>query len=237
MNWNIVISWKLLSDALSMLYEYTRPGITGRELNRIFVEYCRINNCKAAFLGFQWFPKALCVSIDDCLVHGIPDDTMITDTSLVKIDVGIDYRGAYTDAAIARWPAHQHIIDFTKWALDSAVSIIKPWLSIYDLGAHIQHSVESQWWSIIRSLTGHGVGKKIHDKPNIYNYAETSAKNQFLKAGMILAIEPITAVTSVDYIIGTNNRNLYTTDGDMWCQREYTVHVTQDWCEVIAGMR
>jgi methionyl aminopeptidase len=122
--------------------------------------------------------------------------------------------------------------------LEEGIKIIKPWVSLWEYGKKVYETVTSAGAHIIKPLTGHGVGEHVHEGPYVYNYPERKAQNIFFKQGMVLALEPITALTSTDFREKKwNHRNLYTTKGDLWAQREYTVVVTSGGVEVLAGVR
>jgi methionyl aminopeptidase len=237
-------SWILLTDILTQLHEFVRPWQTLLEYDILVRNFCIANDCKPAFLWYNGFPWALCTSVNDCLVHWIPDHYRVVEWDLIKLDVWIKLNWVYTDAAIAVvvwwWicnPAAQHLIDITKSALDAAVLAMKPWVSFFDIWKTISETVHSWWGSIVSSLSWHWVGKKIHDTPYVFNYPEKSAKSIKVRQWMSLAIEPITALWSKEYMTDkVNNRNLYTELGDLWCQWEYTVLVWQSTTEIIAGL-
>jgi len=235
-------SGQYLSEILQTLAQHSIEWITLLELDQIAQQYCTQHNIKASFRGHQGFPAHVCLSLNDCLVHGIPDKTILKKWDLLKIDMWITHNKMISDSAVSvvvGWsstnPKAQHLSTITKQALDTWILLIWPWVSIYDRGKHVEQTLTNNNCSIIYSLCWHGVGRKLREAPFIYNYAEQEAKKIKFRSGMIIALEPITAITSTDYRTkGTNDRNLYTTDGDLGCQREYSLLVTDNGCDILA---
>jgi methionyl aminopeptidase len=238
-------SGQYLTEILQILRDAAQSWVSLLELDQIAELYCKKHNIKASFRGHQWFPNHVCLSLGDCLVHGIPDATVLKDGDFLKIDMGITHKGMISDAAVSvviGWdhtnPLAQDLSLITKQALDRGIVLLWPWVSVYDWGKQIEQYMSQHHYSVIHSLCGHGVGRKLREPPFIYNYADQEGKKTKFRPGMIVALEPITAVTSTDYRTkGKNTWNLYTTDGDLGCQREYTLLITENGCEVLAGVQ
>ena len=234
-----------LTEILTILRDAAKPWVSLLELDQIAELYCKEHNIKAAFRGHQWFPAHVCLSIDDCLVHGIPDQTVLKEWDFLKIDMGITHKGMISDAAVSvvvGWddknPLAADLSRVTKEALDMGIQLLWPWVSVYDWGKQIEQYMNKHGYSVIHSLCGHGVGRKLREPPFIYNYADQDGKKSKFRPGMIIALEPITAVTSTDYKTkGKNTWNLYTTDGDLGCQWEYSILITDTGYEVLAGVQ
>lgn len=134
-------------------------------------------------------------------------------------------------------PKAWELVSVTKQSLDNWIKHIQPGQSLFSLWNTIGETVRNGGFSIIKTLTGHGVGKTLHESPTVYNYGHPSLKKIIAKPGMVIAIEPITAYTSTQYVQDPHNWwNLYTQDGDIWAQREYTIVITENWYEVVAGI-
>lgn len=238
-------SWKYLSEVLQILRDAAQPWVSLLELDQIAGQYCNKHNVRPSFRGHQWFPGNVCLSIDDCLVHGIPDHTILKDWDFLKIDMGITHQHMISDSAISLvvgWDQHNllaaDLSRVTKESLDQGIQLLGPWVSVFDWGKSVEQYMHKHGYSVIQSLCGHGVGRKLREEPYIYNYAERDAKSIKFRSGMIIALEPITAITSTDYRNKPiNDRNLYTTDGDLWCQREYSLLITDHGYEVLAGVQ
>jgi len=235
--------WVYHNELLQLLYEKAIAGVRLSQLEKIASDYLISHKIKSAFKWFHWFPAQTCLSVNNCLVHGIPDEYTLKNGDLLKIDIGIIYKGMVTDAAVSKIiGGHQtnkaaaELMRTTKAALDNSLEMIKPWVSLMEYGRKVESLVVEKWCSIVRSLTWHGVGKWVHEDPWVANYADHRLRHITFKPGMVLALEPITAEHSTDYIVHTNKRNLITKHGDLWCQREYTVVVTEKWVEILAGL-
>lgn len=237
-------SWQYLTEVLQMMYQAIQPGMTLRQIEDIAIRYVEQHNLIAAFKWYGGFPGYCCTSLNDCLVHGIPDRTVIKEGDLLKVDMGINYRGAISDAAfsIVVWwadtnPQAQHIIDTAKWALDAGMEMVRNGNFVSSYSEVVADVVHTNKCSVIKDLTGHGVGVKVHEDPHIYNYPHPSGYKVRFKPGMVIALEPIIAVTSTHYIEDKiNKRNLYTEHGDLGAQREYTVAITDNGTEILAGI-
>ncbi len=237
-------SWKYLNELLYKLYHASISGITLIELEFIAEDYIKKHNIKWAFKHYQGFPANLCLSVNDCVVHGIPNDYILKNWDLLKIDCGINYKWGITDSAISIviwWeltnPLAHNLVVATKKALDWWLEFIWPKQPLIHYSRHIYTSVTNAGFSVIEKLTWHGVGNKVHEDPHVYNIPHPSMKNTFLQSWMVLALEPITAITSKDFELQSHNdRNLYCKNWDLGAQWEYTVLVTNNGYEILSGI-
>ena len=239
---NIRISGKHLTALLYLLHTKAKAGISLIELEFVAEHYIKTNNLKWAFKWYQWFPANLCLSVNDCVVHGIPDQYVLKNWDLLKIDCGITYKWWITDSAItipiwgeAANPLGYDLAKATKKSLDEAIKYIWPGKAIYEYSQHVYQIITSAWFSVLGKLTWHGVGNKVHEGPHIYNIPNPEMKKIFFQPGMVLAFEPITAVSSTDFVNRPgNDRNLYCKGRDLWAQREYTILITEKWYEILS---
>ncbi|MCF7834578.1 type I methionyl aminopeptidase [Candidatus Gracilibacteria bacterium] len=241
---NIRQSGAYLTELLIMLRDYSRAGIALIELEIIAEEFMKKNKVKGAFKGYQGFPANLCLSVNNCIVHGIPDDYVLKNGDLLKIDCGVNYKGGISDAAISVLiggemtnPNAWELIQATKNALDEGIKKIISGKKIYDYSRTVNDEIKKSGFKVIKKLTGHGVGNAVHERPYIYNRPHPDTQKIDFKSGMVIALEPITAISSDDFVEGGNGRNLYTKNGDLGAQREYTVVVTDKGCEILAGIQ
>lgn len=241
---NIRTSCQYLNDLMRILYQHIEPGMTLLQVEAIMTDFLEKRHLRSAFYGYEGFPGQLCLSNNDCVVHGIPDKTILKAWDLLKVDLGIDYRGGISDSAfsiVVGWaaanPEAQKLIDITKQALDRWLEHVKSWAKVVEYAQVVQEHVYAQGMTLIKDLTWHGVGNDLHEDPYIYNYPHPSTyKTQFV-SGMVVALEPITAQSSEDFIEDpTNERNLYTEHGDLGAQWEYTVYVSDNWPEIRAWL-
>lgn len=235
---------KYLTELLELIRTHTRPWVMGIELEQRAQVFIDQHGLQGAFKGYNQFPANLCLSINDCLVHGIPDDTMLQEGDLVKVDAGIIYQQGIADAAISiivGWPRTNPqadaLVQATKWALDSGLTHVQPGISLYAFGNHVFTHLHKKWFQVIKHLTGHGVGTAVHEAPHIYNWPHPPTRQQYFQQDMVVALEPITSIKSHDFVEDPENgRNLYTEKGDLGAQREYTVHITDNGPEILAGV-
>ncbi len=241
---NIRIAGKHLTTLLWIIQKECTAGKRLLDLEKIAEDYIGQNWLKGAFKWYHGFPANLCLSNNDCLVHGIPDDTRLVNGDVLKIDCGITYKKWIADSAITVivWGEHTNaqwaqLLEATKNWLDHCLQFVQPGNTLWQRGQNINNYIEDAGFTIIKHLTGHGVGTKVHEAPHIYNRAHPDTKNIRFEPGMVVALEPITAITSDDFYEGDNKRNLYTNEGDIGAQWEYTVLITEDGHEVLAGIQ
>lgn len=240
----IRVSWQYLTELLHLTYQHCTPDTMLRDIEQIVIDYISKHKLIAAFKWFWWFPGYLCTSLNDCVVHGIPDRTLLKPGDVLKVDIGINYRGAISDAAytivVGGWdtnPSGQLLIDVTKWSLDAGIQAVQPWNLIAQYGEAVSDYIYDNNHTLIKNLTWHGVWTYVHEDPYIYNYPHPSGYKIRFVPGMVVALEPITAQTSESYIEDKiNKRNLYTKHGDLGAQREYTVAIWDNGPEILAGI-
>lgn len=242
---NIKEAGKYLNELLYINQQNAKAGTKLLELEEKTESYLKKNNLKWSFKGYQWFPTNLCLSVNDCVVHWIPDDYILKNGDLLKIDCGITYKWNIADAAISiivggshTNPLAEKLVNVTKSWLDHCLHHLKPENTVHTYSSEIFNYITSRGCSVIKALTWHGVGNAVHEPPYIYNRPHPETSKTLLQEGMVLAIEPITAISSEDFVEGKhNNRNLYTKNGDLWAQREYTIHITNNGNEILAWIK
>lgn len=235
---------KLLNELLLLTAAGAQPWVTLSALEDKAQLFLDANGVNWAFKWYNWFPANLCLSVNDCVVHGIPDETVLEAGDLLKIDVWVTYMGYLADAAISIivWgkkhnPQWAKLIMATKQALDKWVQQIVPWRSCMPYAQTVQKTMLQHNCSVIKNLTGHGVWTDVHEAPHLYNRPHQSMQELKRTPGRVVALEPITAVRSTDFKTKPHNeRNLYTTKGDLGAQREYTIAIHEDGIEILAGI-
>lgn len=237
-------SGQYLTELLTILYQQCSPGLMLKDLETTTKTYLDKHNILSAFKDFNGFPGYICLSLNDCVVHGIPDRTVLKDGDVLKVDMGINYRGGITDSAftIVIWwaeknPEWQLLIDVTKWSLDTGMKYVWPGKLLAEYSEAVSDYIYTHHHSIIKNLTWHGVGTHVHEDPSIYNYPHASSYKIKFQPGMVVALEPITAQTSSSYIEDPNGWNLYTKHGDLGAQWEYTVAITDNGAEILAWIQ
>ncbi len=220
---------KILSEILRKLSEAVKVGMTTNDLDLLARQLVLDYGVESSFLGYNGFPAALCISINDEVVHGIPSSRVIEDGDLVSVDMGVLYKGFHTDSAVTviagKGDAKKHkLINITREALRIGVQKALPGNTTGDIGAAIQEYVEAQGFNVPRELVGHGVGKKLHEAPEVPNYGNPGEGTK-LESGMVIAIEPMVVVG--DWRVKEKGHVFCTKDGSLAAHFEHTVAVTE----------
>jgi methionyl aminopeptidase len=248
---------KILAEILNEVAKAVKPGITTKELDELAQELIFAYGGKPAFLGYQGFPAALCASVNDVIVHAAPKGDKLKESDIVGLDLGILYpfkdcagcfmlrncppkkkiEGLYTDMAITVPVGKiskkaQKLIDTTKQSLEVGLKEVKPGNHIGDIGFAIQQFVESQGFSIVRNLVGHGVGKEVHEPPQIPNFGK-KGEGEKLKPGMTLAIEPMVAVGGYELEKTEDGHGFRVKDKSLTAHFEHTIVVTESGYDVL----
>ena len=185
----------LVSRTLAEVGKNIRPGVTTRELNRIAEEFIRANGAEPAFLGYQGYPASVCISVNEQVVHGIPGDRVINEGDIVSVDVGTFLKGfvgdsAYTFAVGEVSTEARRLLEVTKEALYKGTAQTKVGNRVGDISAAVQEYAESNGYGVVRELVGHGLGRKMHESPEVPNFG-ARGRGPLLKEGMVICIEPM----------------------------------------------
>jgi methionyl aminopeptidase len=217
---------------LKMLRSKVRAGITTAELDLAAERFITSQGAQPSFLGYRGFPGSICASPNSMVVHGIPGSYALGRGDLISIDAGVTYKGWVADAAITVPvgridPDAQRLLDTTQAALMDAVEQVRPGNHLGDVSHAVQQRVEADGFSIIRSLVGHGIGRDMHEDPQVPNYGEPG-KGPELEPGMVFAIEPMVNTGGPDVRLGDDNWAVYSADDSLAAHFEFTVAVTED---------
>ncbi len=222
----------LVHQVLDHLTSMVEPGVTTRELDVVAESIIRDAGAVPAFLNYRGFPATLCTSINDVIVHGIPNDTALVDGDIIGIDCGVLYKGYYGDAARtyavgAISPEAQRLLDTTRRSLELAVDAITPGGRLSDIGAAVQQHVESAGFAVVRDFVGHGIGAALHEDPQVPNFG-SPGRGPKLTPGLVLAIEPMVNVGSPGVKVDPDGWTARTDDGSLSAHFEFSVAVTED---------
>jgi methionyl aminopeptidase len=229
---------KILSRILKTLVSKAKPGMTGQQLNTLAEQLITQAGGRPSFKYYQGFPSALCVSLNETVVHGIPDDRAFKNGDLVGLDIGLEYKGFHTDMAttIALGKVSQEIKKFlkvTKESLAVGIKAVVPGQDINTIGKAIEEFVKPYGYGIVRDLAGHGVGRAIHEDPLVPNYSSSSSLGKMFP-GLVLAIEPMLIMSGDHRIrIAGNKWNVNSFDHSLTAHFEHTVAVTDKGCLII----
>ncbi|MDD5623154.1 MAG: type I methionyl aminopeptidase [Candidatus Peribacteraceae bacterium] len=228
---------KILHGALELTTSLAKPGVTTAELDRRAEEYIRDLGAEPGFKGYRGFPATLCTSINEETVHGIPGGRVLREGDLLSIDCGVLLDDLYTDACITLSigpipPKTQELVDITAEALARAIERVRPGVRVGDISSMIQKTVEAKGFSAVRALTGHGLGRDLHQFPDIPNVGEAGT-GPHLPAGTIIAIEPIISSGSDAIRESDDGWTIYVQDRALTAHFEHTVLVTPEGYEIL----
>lgn len=227
----------IVASALKILAEKVRPGMKTRELDIIAAEELENRGATPSFKGYRGYPANLCVSINDEIVHGIPGERVINEGDIVSLDLGAIYDGFHGDAALTIGvgkvsPQALQLIEVTRDALEAGIAVAHAEARLGDISATIQDYAESRGYSLVREYAGHGIGREMHEEPQIPNYG-TPGTGPVLKKGMVLAIEPMVNIGDWHTRVGSDHWTVFTSDGSLSAHFEHTIAITNGEAEVL----
>ena len=229
---------RITGEALLIAREHVREGVSTYELDKVIREYIERAGAKPSFLGYNGFPASACISINDEVIHGIPSKKRILrEGDIVKIDVGAFYRGYHGDSArtipVGKVSAEaQKLIEVTRESFFRGVEAVKIGNRIGDIGSSIQNHVESNGFSVVKKYIGHGIGRNLHEAPDVPNFG-TAGRGTRLCAGMAIAIEPMVNVGTSEVNELSDGWTVKTRDGSMSAHYENTVVLTNDGVSIL----
>ncbi len=229
---------EIVAEALITLKQVISPGITTKELEQIAEEVIRSRGGIPAFKGYRGYPASICASVNDEVVHGIPSiDVVLREGDLISIDLGVIYQGYIGDAAITVAVGRvsketERLIKVTEEALYKGIKEARVNKRVGDISYAIQKHVEAHGYSVVRAFVGHGVGKSLHEEPQIPNFGYPG-KGPKLKEGMTLAIEPMVNAGSYEVVIMKDGWTAKTADGSLSAHFEHTVLITRNGPEIL----
>ena len=231
----------LVSRTHAELAKVIKPGINTLQLDKIAEEFIRDNGGVPGFKGYNGFPNTLCISKDNEVVHGIPLDMEVEEGAILSIDCGVLMNGFYGDSAYT-FPVgdisedKKRLLDVTKKALDLAVSVAVCGNTLGDIGFAIQDFTESNGYSIVKELVGHGIGKDLHEAPEVPNYGQ-KGKGLALEEGMVLATEPMVNIGADGVFQKEDGWTIETKDGLPSAHFEYTIAITKNKTEILSSFK
>lgn len=229
---------RLAQEVLEELGEALRPGMSTEELDNLAAERIKARGAKSAFLGYRKFPRHTCISVNNEVVHGVAGPRRLEFGDIVSVDVGVFHRGFVGDTAATFPvggcdPAAQRLLDVTRQALMEGIRQARARNAVSDISRAVQTVVEGAGFSVVREFVGHGVGRSVHEEPQVPNFVEPGQRSPRLKAGMTIAIEPMVNVGSRDVRVLNDGWTVVTVDGTLSAHFEHTVLVTDGEAEVL----
>ncbi len=230
-------SGKILASIVQELKEFIKPGIATKEIDRKVEKLIQERKAKPAFKGYRGFPASICISINQEIVHGIPSERVLKDGDITSIDIGIIFNEYFADTAFTVGMGKisedlKHLIDVTKESLYKGIEQAKVDNHLSDISSAIQNFVETNNFSVVRDFVGHGIGKMLHEEPEVPNFGLPHA-GPVLKEGMVLAIEPMVNMGTWRTRILDDGWTVVTQDGKPSAHFEHTVAITQSGPEIL----
>ena len=232
---------RIVAEALALVGEQIRPGISTRQLDTAVEELIHSRGAVPAFKGYRGFPANICVSVNDEVVHGIPGERQLLPGDVVSIDIGVRKDGFYADAAwtfavggkVSR--EARRLIAVGRRALQNAIETVGPGVPLRRVSASIQETAKRYGFSVVRKFVGHGIGREMHEEPQVPNFVDEDypAKNVILEPGVVLAIEPMLNCGTYEVYVEKNGWTVKTADGRLSAHFEHTIAVTKDGCRIL----
>ena len=224
----------IVADTHALLGEHVRPGVTTAELDRLAHEYIRSRGGYPTFLGYPGpypYPASICASLNEVVVHGIPNDEPLNDGDILSVDVGVTYEGFVGDSAYTYRVGEvdasaERLLDACEAALWAGIEKARAGAHLSDVSHAIQRVTEDAGFSVVRSLVGHGVGRNMHEDPQIPNFGEPG-RGPVLAQGMTLAIEPMITTGGPEVVVREDRWTIASRDGSLAAHFEHTVAVTE----------
>ena len=228
---------EITAAARALAGEMVRPGVTTKQIDKAVHDYIVSQGAKPSFLGYHGYPGSACISVNETVIHGIPDGRVLKDGDIVSIDVGAYYKGFHGDCAATFACGNisaeaEKLIEVTKQSFFEGIRFAKRGHRVSDISHAIQTYVESNGFSVVRSFVGHGVGAQLHEEPEVPNFGP-AGRGPRLIPGMTLAIEPMVNVGGHEVRILRDGWTVVTTDGKLSAHYENTVLITDGEPEIL----
>jgi len=228
----------IVAEVFEKLKEIIAPGVTTKELDQVAEEYILLKGARPAFKGYRGFPATLCISINEEVVHGIPGQRRLKEGDIVSLDVGVNFVGYFGDAAVTFPvgeidPEAKRLLGVTENALTIGIENAKIGNRLFDISYAIQRWVESHGFSVVRDFVGHGIGRDLHEEPQIPNFGAPH-QGPRLEKGMVFALEPMVNEGTYEVRILSDGWTVVTADGKRSAHFEHTVAITEDGAEILS---
>ena len=231
-------SCRIAAEAMLRVEEALAPGVTTLHLDQIADRYIRSQGAVASALGYRGFPRSICVSVNDEVVHGIPGDRVLQEGDILAVDIAVKKDGFHGDMNVTMkvgcvTSKAQRLLDATRQSLEEGLAFCTPGRRLGDIGHAIQSYVEARGFSIVRTYCGHGIGRNFHEEPQLLHYGKAGTGRR-LQNGMVFTIEPMVNEGAHDTRVLDDDWTAVTTDGKLSAQYEHTVAVTHDGPDVLS---
>jgi methionyl aminopeptidase len=225
------LAGQIVAEVLEGMSQMVRPGITTADLDAFAAAYVQRSGAIASFLGYQGYSASICASINDEIMHGIPGKRVLREGDIISLDFGAIYRGWHGDSAttvpVGKISASaERLLQVTREALDRGIAVARAGNHLREISLAIQQFVESAGFSIVREYGGHGIGRNMHEEPQVLNYVEDGSPNPILQPGMVIAIEPIVSLGTQETRELADEWTVVTEDGSYAAHFEHTIAIT-----------
>jgi methionyl aminopeptidase len=234
---------KIVAEILNILVENIKPGVRTKDMDIIAERELKKRGAESSFKGYHGYPATVCVSVNDEIVHGIPGDKVFKEGDIVSLDFGAKFKGFHGDAAVTVPvgkvnPSVQRLIDTTRESLEKGIAAAQAGANLGDISAAIQEHAQSRGFSLVREYTGHGIGRKMHEDPQIPNsteppYGLKPGTGPVLKKGMALALEPMLNAGDWHTRVAEDQWTVLTADGSLSAHFEHTIVIDDNKPEVL----
>ncbi len=231
------IAGQIVGDTHNYLKQFIKPGITTKELDKLAYDYIISRDATPSFLNYEGYPASICTSVNEEVVHGIPSDRILQEGDIISIDIGACYKGYHGDSAWS-YPVgnideeKKYLLEHTEKSLYEGLSVIKPGMKIGDIGYAIEQYALKHKLGVVKELVGHGVGKNLHESPDVPNYGKKNT-GMTLRKGMVIAVEPMLNLGDSNIYILDDDWTIITADDKPSAHFEHTVVVTKDGYEIL----
>ena len=231
------IAGQIVGDTHNYLKQFIKPGITTKELDKLAYDYIISKDATPSFLNYEGYPASICTSVNEEVVHGIPSDRILQEGDIISIDIGACYKGYHGDSAWS-YPVgniseeKKYLLEHTEKSLYEGLSVIKPGMKIGDIGYAIEQYALKHKLGVVKELVGHGVGKNLHESPDVPNYGKKNT-GMTLRKGMVIAVEPMLNLGDSNIYILDDDWTIITADDKPSAHFEHTIVVTKDGYEIL----
>jgi methionyl aminopeptidase len=232
-------SGKILAKIMRRLQDFIKPGISTLEIDSLAEKLINQENSTSAFKGYKGFPASMCTSINEEIVHGIPSDRKLREGDIISLDLGINYKGYFSDAAVTLGIGKinlksKKLIEVAKKALSLGIKEAYSSNRLFDISSAIQNYVERHGFSVVRQFVGHGIGRQLHEEPEIPNFGRPH-QGPILQSGMVLAIEPMVNMGTWEAEVLDNGWTAITKDKLPSAHFEHTIAITKQGPEILTN--
>ena len=224
---------RVVYETLKKIEENVKPGVTTKELDKIAESYIRSQGCIPSFKNYGGFPASICASVNSEIIHGFPSDIPLKEGDILSVDVGACYKGYHSDAARTFGVGKisdeaEKLIEVTKQSFFKGIEFARDGFRISDISKAVQEYAESNGFSVLRDFCGHGIGRELHEDPEIPNYVTPHQRGIRIRPGMCLAVEPMIFAGNKEYYVGDNDWTVLSVDSSLGAHYENSILVTND---------